>query len=228
MDKINQLKQELRDQIALAHDEGVVNRLRRLSLSGSELETEVIHTSARFIAVKREYYRNTEALDSIRVESNRIRETILHLINSIDSNNIQWEKPDAHISVVCRAEEPNDKTYLEHFFSVRHHENWQISFALGEPDDLNFDLIVFDNFRANMEMPTEYDKDHLALFKKLMHISVAPLLYCGNFNPDLEAYRDRVNAANSPITLIPRIRESLEFSAYYKGVPKAPWNRHSF
>jgi hypothetical protein len=225
MDKIKQLCKDLEDQIGLDNQKGVVNRLRYHAKSNTDLYTNVILISSRFIALEKARHRGTEPSKDLNLESNKIRESILHLIQSITPENIRWENPDAHILVVCREKHQEDWEYLEKFFSVSNQENWKITHALGEPDDLNVDLIVFDNFRWDKDNSNRSDELHLKLFEKLVNISVAPILYCGDYTKALEKLRDRVNAANSPFTMIPRIRETLEFAAQYKGTSKAPWNR---
>lgn len=225
MDKIAQLRQELEDQIALANQKGVVNRLRFHAKAGTDLHTRVILASGRLITLEKTRHSGTESHETLNIESNKIGASILNLVASITPDNIRWENPDAHILVVCREKYPEDWAYLENFFSVSRQENWKITHALGEPEDLNVDLIVFDNFRWDKDNANRSDEQHIKLFEKIVAISAAPILYCGDYTKALEKLRDRVNAANSPFTMIPRIRETLEFAAQYKGTSKAPWNR---
>jgi Effector-associated domain 11 len=215
---LKELKRELKEAIGNNRLEECFRRLQQVIQQDQEVENQLIQLMGRMAALNRDITSGSKGDAANNQEMNSIRNALLTFISQLSEEDILLARPINRIMVICRkGQKKADAPLMARFFpesmaefSVQYDDS-------GDIPDLNkIDLILFDNHlmrNPNDPSLSSEEQAHLELLKRLINETLPYIVYYGRIYQGL---KDddwfRVNAANFPITLLPRIRETLDFA----------------
>ncbi len=203
-------------------------RLKRVS----ERYDTFIKIKRRFNALLDQKIHDTIDFHSRNIETNKIGESLLYLIETLEEIDLATEQQSTHTEIanpiaVFTAQDTIEE--VTEFFNLLNFKKVSVfrteDFSDTKYDE--FDLIVFDNKdlppcfskKSLAELDLETKEQILNRVKKMNDVindSAKVIIHYGEQLYWINAHRDRVQAANSKFSLYARIKEVIEFINTYR------------
>lgn len=217
MNNIQELKRELKEAIGNNRLEECFRRLQQVIRQDSDAEDHLTQLKGRMAALNLGIISGTKDDAVNNRETNSIRTALIGFVSGLSATDITLDRSVNRIMVICRkGYKQEDKPVMARFFPESMAEFLVQYDDSGEIPDLSkVDLILFDNhLMKNPDDPgNDSEKAHLNLLMRLIRESLPYIVYYGKtFRGLKDEDWFRINAANFPITLLPRIRETLDFA----------------
>jgi len=233
---IEEYQNQLRSQFYNSKFKLILKSLRDNILSGSSLSDQLLLIKQRYNDLQDQQMAGTISRQEYTLEKNAINRSILGLINELSEEDVKSQLVGNEVSiknpilVIC----PNSdsKVFLDKLLSQINFTNRtlrleeEVSTPVKGEEHLH-DLVIFDNrdlpairhSKALDDLSAEEQaraKRRVKLMEAFVKDTPYFIVHLGEHLYWINDNRDRVNAANSMISLYARTRETLDFINSYR------------